>query len=276
MNLSYHNGISRISPWRAHLKSCIFGLAGILMVLASGCAPSREGKVTQFSTIDALMAGVYDGDFSCSQVMRRGDLGLGTFDCLDGEMVVVDGVIYQVTSDGKVRRAKGYVETPFAAVTRFRPDQFAESRGLMSMAAMERQLDRLCPNKNGIYAIRIRGEFPTMKTRSVAAQSKPYRKLVEVAKEQSVFALGLVRGTLVGFRFPTSFRGINVPGYHLHFVSDDRRSGGHVLDFVAAPGARIETSHCTRFEMVLPGDQSDFSRAALGSDRPADLDFVER
>jgi len=249
--------------------------AGCALVLAAGCACSREGKVAQFSTIDALLAGVYDGEFSTAEVARHGNLGLGTFDRLDGEMVV-DGKIYQVTADGAVHRVPGSLHTPFATVTRFRPDQTVRPASPLSLSALERTLDRLCPNPNGIYAIRIRGDFSGVKTRSVKAQEKPYRELVEAVKDQSVFALGTVRGTVVGFRFPAYFKGINAPGYHLHFLSEDRRRGGHLLGLTVSAGAVIETRACSRFEMFLPGSKSGFSRAALDRDRSTDLQKVER
>ncbi|MFZ4778870.1 MAG: acetolactate decarboxylase [Terrimicrobiaceae bacterium] len=251
-------------------------IAVIGLLALAGCAASREAKVTQFSTIDALMAGVYDGDFSCAQVARSGNLGLGTFDKLDGEMVVLDGRVYQVKSDGKVYRPTGALHTPFAAVTRFRKNQESRTGNILTLAELQKVLDRLCPSQNGIYAIRIDGEFPAVKTRSVTAQKKPYRELVEVTKEQSVFALGPVKGTLVGFRFPAYFKGLNVPGYHLHFLANDRRSGGHVLDLTMAAGATVETSHCTRFDMFLPGSVGAFSRANLTRDRSEEVKKVER
>ncbi len=259
-----------------HTSRHLAVIAVIGLLALTGCAANREAKVSQFSTIDALMAGVYDGDFSCAQVARSGNLGLGTFDKLDGEMVVLDGRIYQVKSDGKVYRAPGALLTPFAAVTRFRKDQESRTKNFLTLAELQKALDRLCPNPNGIYAIRIDGEFPAVKTRSVTAQKKPYRELVEATKEQSVFALGPVKGTLVGFRFPAYFKGINVPGYHLHFLANDRRSGGHVLDLTMAAGATVETSHCSRFDMSLPGSEGDFSRANLSRDRSAEVKKVER
>jgi acetolactate decarboxylase len=246
------------------------------LILCAGCAGSREAGITQFSTIDALLAGVYDGEFSCAQVARHGSLGLGTFDRLDGEMVVVDGVVYQARADGTVRRVPGSLRTPFATVARFQSNRCGRTGSAMSLAALEHALDRLCPNPNAIYAIRIRAEFSDMKTRSVTAQKKPYRELVKVVKDQSVFELGAVRGTVVGFRFPAYFKGINAPGYHLHFLAQDRRSGGHILDLKLPAGAMIETSDCRRFEMLLPGSQGGFARVALDRDRSNELQKVER
>ncbi len=60
-------------------------------------------------------------------------------------------------------------------------------------------------------------------------QHKPYPPLVEVVEGQPTFEFRDVRGSLVGFRFPDHARGLNVPGYHFHFITDDRTAGGHVL-----------------------------------------------
>ncbi len=245
-------------------------------VLLAGCASVPPGKVTQFATIDALLAGVYDGEFTCAQVVKNGDLGLGTFDKLDGEMVLVDGRIYQVTSDGTVRRVSRSLSTPFATVTRFKPKKAFRAGSSMTMAAMERALDHACANPNGVYSIRIRGEFPAIKLRSVPAQTKPYRELVEVAKEQTVFPPGPNRGTLVGFRFPEYFRGINAPGYHLHFLSDDKKTGGHVLDVTIGADSMIEIAEAPQFELFFPRSEGAFSQAALGHDRSDELRKVER
>lgn len=253
-----------------------FFTAILALALLAGCAGGNGEKITQFSTIDALLAGVYDGSFTCRRVARNGNVGLGTFDRLDGEMVVVDGIVYQVPSNGTVRRAPGSLTTPFACVAKFRPSHTNRTTEALSYPALQQTLDRLCPDPNSIYAIRIRGEFPIMKARSVAAQKKPYRELVEVVGGQSIFNLGPARGTLVGFRFPKSFRGVNVPGYHLHFLSADRKTGGHVLDLTIAPGALIEASDGRRFEMFLPGPEGGFSRAALDRDRSAELHKVEQ
>lgn len=221
------------------------------LILTAACT-TGGGKVSQFATLSALMDGVYDSEFTCAEVARRGDLGLGTFERLDGEMVVVDGTIYQVTIDGSVHRVPGAMRTPFATVTRFRPEQTVKTTSAIPLAGLEAVLDHLCPDPDAIYAFRIRGEFPIMKTRSVPPQSKPYPRLLEVVKMQTVFALGPVRGTLVGFRFPQTFAGINAPGYHFHFLADDRASGGHVLDLTAASGLEISLAPAPHYELFLP------------------------
>ena len=251
-------------------------VGAILLALAGlgGCAGSApRDTVTQVSTIDALLAGAYDGQLSVRQLLQYGDTGIGTFDKLDGEMVLLDGVVYQVRADGKVYRPPLDLMTPFAAVVHFRADRSFPVARAMSFAQFEQAIDRRCPNKNTFYAIRARGTFARMKTRSVPAQKKPYPALVEVAKRQPVFEMTNVSGRLVGFRCPPFVKGINVPGYHLHFITDDQRAGGHVLDFAMKQG-HVELDVCNRFVMLLP--HGNGAPLDLSKDRAAELEQVEK
>jgi len=230
------------------------GLIGLVM-FSAGCA-GPQATVSQFGTLDGLMVGEFDGTASCSEIRKRGDLGLGTFDRLDGEMVVLDGKIFQVTADGVVHQPQGSVTSPFAAVTRFVPDRTAVTQSTLTLPQLEATLGRLCPDPDRIYSLRIRGEFPALTLRSVPAQSKPYRGLVEVIKDQTVFHTGPIRGTLVGFRFPVAFKGINASGTHLHFLSDDKKSGGHVLDVETGAGALVEVATADKFELFYPSERT--------------------
>jgi acetolactate decarboxylase len=103
-----------------------------------------------------------------------------------------------------------------------------------------------------VGAVRFDGSFEFVRARSVPRQDPPYRPLAEVAAEQHVFSFKDVRGTLVGFRFPDYASGVEVPGYHLHFITEDRRRGGHVLDYRARSGRlRIDTSSELHVELPL-------------------------
>ena len=198
-------------------------------MLIVGCGGGNE-RIYQYSTMNALMAGCYQGQFRCGELTNRGDFGIGTFDKLDGEMVLVDGTVYQVRADGRVGRPSQDLLTPFAVVTRFDCDQQIRLQGKYSWADLQEEIDDRLPSENIFYAVRIEGEFEYVRTRSVPAQQKPYPKLTEVVKEQPVFEIAGTRGVLVGFRCPDYIFPLNVPGYHLHFVSDRRNCGGHLLD----------------------------------------------
>jgi acetolactate decarboxylase len=186
---------------------------------------------------------------------------LAHFDGLDGEMVGVDGRFFQVRSDGTVALASNDAMTPFAVVTNFKPDQSIAIRGPASMAQLTTALDQMLPSRNYFYAVKIHGQFSFVTARSVSRQVKPYPTLAQAIAQQSIFPLHNVRGTLVRFRSPAFEKGINQPGYHFHFISEDEKSGGHALDFdICDAIAEIQTIR--RHSKVLPDDEQ-FREASL-------------
>ena len=204
----------------------------------------------QTSTIDALLEGEYDGDVSFAELEERGDFGLGTLDALDGEMIALDGSFYQVKSDGLAYAIDGLARTPFAAVTFFEPNLSRALATPMDFGTFCAHLDLLVGGEASCYAVRVDGDFEYVKTRSIPRQHKPYPPLAEVVKHQPTFELHDVRGSLVGFRFPHYAQGLNVAGYHFHFITADRSAGGHVLEFTLARGElRIDSEADLRLEL---------------------------
>ena len=191
----------------------------------------------QTSTIDALLDGNYDGDVSFAELAERGDFGLGTLDALDGEMISLDGHFYQVKSDGVAQPVDGRTKTPFAVVTFFESVRPRTPEAAMDFTALCELVDKLLNDKSVCCAVRVDGHFSHVKTRSVPRQRKPYPPLAEVVKNQPAFELHDVSGSLVGFRFPDYAQGLNVAGYHFHFITEDRSAGGHVLGCRLTEGA---------------------------------------
>ena len=190
----------------------------------------------QTSTIDALLEGRYDGDVSFAELEEHGDFGLGTLEALDGEMVALDGSFYQVKADGRAYAIDGGTRTPFAVVTFFEPGLSQRLTGPMDLATFCTRLDLLVGGEASCYAVRVDGRFEYVKTRSVPRQRRPYPPLAKVVEHQPTFELRDVSGSLVGFSFPRYAQGLNVAGYHFHFITADRSSGGHVLGFTLARG----------------------------------------
>ena len=250
-------------------------LAGLALgLLAAGCAGPKGNAVFQTSTIDALLAGTYDGDVTLRELGRQGDFGIGTFDNLDGEMVLLDGIFHQIKADGKVYWPGMDVETPFAAVCWFRPLPGTAVPMGADMEGVEAMIDGLAPSQNYFQAIRIDGHFKFVRTRSVPAQERPYPPLKEVATKQPVFERENVAGTIVGFRCPPYVAGVNVPGYHLHFLSQDRSFGGHVLAFEIQTG-HAQVAELDEFAMRLPRT-ADFAGVDLTRNRQQELKGVEK
>ncbi len=228
----------------------------------------------QVSTINALLEGVYDGDTEYGTLKQYGDFGIGTFSGLDGEMIELDGEIYQVKADGVAYPVNDTTTTPFAAVTFFETDTRKNISEPMNMTLTEEYLSEMMPNKNIMYGIKINGTFEYVKTRSVPKQEKPYPKLVEVTKNQPTFEIEQVNGVIVGYWLPAYVDGINVPGYHLHFINEDRTAGGHVLEFDIIEG-EVEIDNTYDFFMDLP-ESNDFQDVDLSSDKASELEQVEK
>lgn len=199
----------------------------------------------QASTIGALLGGAYDGDLSFAELAEHGDLGLGTLNGLDGEMVALDGEFFRADVAGRIEPVGPDAKTPFAVVTRFEPTIDAALGGALDHDDLLAGLDELIPAGASSCAIRLDGRFELVRARSVPRQDPPYRPLTAVVAEQHVFELRDVLGTMVGFRFPAYVEGIEVSGYHLHFVDEARERGGHVL------GSR---SHGLRVRLDLSDD----------------------
>ena len=207
--------------------------------------------VFQTSTIDALLEGAYDGDVSFAELREHGDFGLGTLNAVDGEMIALEGRFYRAAPpDGAIIEIPDSDRTPFAVVIFFEPDATDKLDGPLDHAGLLERIDAALPGGE-CQAVRVEGRFERVSARSVPRQSKPYPPLAEVAAAQSVFELVDVEGTLVGFRFPTYAEGIELPGYHLHFLSKDRSRGGHVLDCRLVHG-RLALERSSDLHLELP------------------------
>jgi acetolactate decarboxylase len=228
----------------------------------------------QASTIGALLDGAYEGDLTFAGLAEHGDLGLGTLNGLDGEMIALDGRFYRADVDGAVSEVGMRERTPFAVVTRFEPTIDTRLEGSLDHRELMGQLDALIPADAASCAIRVDGRFELVRARSVPRQSPPYRPLTEVVLEQNVFELAEVEGTMLGFRFPDYVEGIEVGGFHLHFISADRGRGGHVLSSRSnGPRARLDPSSELHIELPPSVDLADPGLAAATH---AAVEAVER
>ncbi len=252
----------------------------LFVVSIAGCKSQSKSQIFnysgiyQYSTIDALLAGVYDGELSCNDLTDHGNFGIGTFDKLDGEMILLDGIIYQIKADGQVYTPATNINTPFATVCNFDPKLEIALPDNINFDQLKQILDTNLTNPNLFQAIRIDGSFSYMHTRSVPGQKKPYPPLAEVTANQPEFEMNNISGTIVGFRCPDYVKGINVPGYHLHFISSGHNRGGHILDFT------LQTGNCkaltiANYQLELPANSEDFNNTNLNLDRSDQLDKVE-
>jgi acetolactate decarboxylase len=226
----------------------------------------------QVSTSTALVEGIYQGAVRVGTLREHGDLGLGTFENLDGEMVIVDGHFFHVRSDGSVQEAGDDVLSPFAVITRFTPDAHVDLEQCPDLSHLIAQFNGLRNSANIFYALRVDGHFDYVHVRAMCRTQEGVA-LTQAAAVQPDFEFRDVSGTLVGFWTPEYAKTLNVPGYHLHFVSRDHTRGGHLLE---CSGSRLhlQIQREGEFHIALP-ETEDFLRADLRRDPNADLAKAE-
>jgi acetolactate decarboxylase len=218
----------------------------------------------QTSTLAALLDGAYDGDLTIGELRRHGDLGLGTFDGLNGEMVMIDGEVWRARVDGTVERAGDDERTPFAVVTPFAAEVTVVVERELSHEELLALATAQAPPGSRMQALRFDGRLAAVHARSVPRQPEPYLPLVEAARSQREFMLEQLDGSLVGFCFPASASGIELPGFHLHAIAADRSRGGHVLSARVGPGV-LQLGALTDLHMELPPG-IELPDAAAGGD----------
>jgi len=246
----------------------------LTVTLSGGCLQQlNRDSLYQSSTLGALSEGIYDGETTIGELKKYGDTGIGTFNALDGEMIACEGRFYQVKYDGSVVEVDDGAKTPFALIKRFQPDRTL-SGGSLNYSGLISYLDANLLTGNIFYAVKITGNFSYVKTRSVQRQKPPYPRLIDAVKNQSIFEFKNVRGTIVGFRFPDYAAGINMPGYHLHFISSDRKSGGHLLD-CAMKNASIELDYSHDIYLIVP-ESGLFYKMKPQKDGKKELEQIEK
>ncbi len=227
----------------------------------------------QVSTSSALVDGVFQGCLNVESLLQHGDFGLGTFDSLDGEMIVLGGECFQARSDGTVALAPADELTPFAVVTNFTADDSDQLSAVASWWDLIDQLDRHRESENSFVGIRVSGLFTQLSLRA-ACKSVPGLDLVEATEHQAEFEFTDIAGTLVGFWSPHFAGAVSIAGYHLHFISDDRAHGGHVLD-LAGDELALELHRVNDLHLAIPETQ-EFLSAALQADNDDALEIAER
>lgn len=259
------------------MKIIIYLLLLVVPFSWAGCAGphGNDDTLFQISTINALLDGDYTGSMTFGELKRHGTFGLGTVDKLDGEMIGLEGSFYQIKTDGVAYPVPNSMTTPFAVVTVFDADTTLSSRDGMDYEGLKKYLDEAIPDKTIFYAVKINGTFNYIKTRSVPKQQEPYPPLVEVVREQTIFEFHDIEGTIVGFRCPDSVKGVNVPGYHLHFITEDRQAGGHLLACQLHAGT-IAIDYTSEFYMVLPEHENTPQKSDFSKDRSEELKKVEQ
>ena len=231
--------------------------------------PAADHVAYQAGTLQALMEGHLGGDATVGDVLAHGDLGIGTVQHVAGELVIVDGEAYVVDAEGVVSPVDPATPTPFAVACRFSDVAHLDVNTPLDLPGFRAAVDDLLPGHVDVVAVRATGVVAGLRLRSIHAQQPPYPPLAAVIEHQTEWTVASARGTVVGFRFPDAIAGIEAPGHHLHFLSDDRTTGGHVLDMTLQRG-RVAVDGGEELHVELPdhialGVPGDAERGAIRS-----------
>ena len=219
---------------------------------------NNDDSMYQVSLMQAFMHGEYNGVVTVGDFKKHGDTGLGTFEGVNGEMIILDGEVYQAAANGSINVMSDDETIPFGTITKFDEDGTIDDISATDFNDLTRQLDDEIKkfSSNNMYLIKIKGNFSNIKVRSVQKQEQPYKEFTEVAAvDQKVFDYTNQEGTIVAIYFPEYMNELNMHGWHLHFLSDDKTKGGHVLGFNDFKGSgQVDEIH--EFKMILPTDDT--------------------
>ncbi len=238
--------------------------------------PKRNSENILFTAglANSLIGGLYDGYYPYSELKKHGDFGLGAPDKLDGELLIFNGKIYQTQYTGKTFEVKDTAKTPFAVVNFFHADKTFKVTKQMNKQVLFHYIDSILDNPNGMYAIHISGNFRYLKTRAFEpVDTKPYSPLAEMLDKQHFFEFKNQRGDLVGQRLPAYMEGANITGFHVHFLSEQKDKGGHIIDFLT-DHVTVEIDLLSSFIVDVP-NTTDFNKFDFNKDQKADVKSVE-
>lgn len=232
--------------------------------------------IYQVALLQSLTQGYYDGIIKVSELKEHGDTGIGTFEGVNGEMIVLDGKVYQALGDGTVKEADENETVPFSNVTFFDSDIKENLKDIKNVDSLKGALDKIVDKngKNMFYVVKINGTFDKMFVRSELKQEKPYKTLDKALEtDQREFNYENIKGTVVGLYCPDYMSGLNALGWHFHFISDDKAKGGHILDLNFG-NADAELDITPKFDMKLSDDEV-FQGMELSKDVSKEIKKVE-
>lgn len=234
------------------MKKILIGCLCLVFSLYSCQESEKEvpaSNMLQIASFDYFASGQYDGVYPLGELLQKADFGIGTVDGLDGEMIVKDGKAYQVPYTGQVTFINATVMLPFAMMCDFKPDTVFT---YTDKTPLYKKIDELIHDSTKLLAIEIQGRYSSLTTRSVRKQVKPYKKITDVlATDQVVFYPHNLNGVALGYRIPERCISINPAGYHIHYISNDEKEGGHVLDFMT-DSVTVSIQVLDNIELVWP------------------------
>ncbi|MFT3904124.1 MAG: acetolactate decarboxylase [Niabella sp.] len=241
----------------------------------TGTAQAKHNVLYNYGVIDAFVGGLFRGSLPIKDLKLKGDFGLGAPDMLDGELTMLNGKAYQTKATGETVVLDNEHKTSYSTVTFFKADTVFYVNNATEQKELLEIIESKLTNKNAMYSIKISGAFSYVKTRAFPpVKEEPFPVLSTILDRQQFFDNQNTAGTLVGYHFPEYLNGIQISGFHLHFLSTDKKQGGHVLDF-KGQNMKIEIAELKSFELEVP-KTNDFQNFKFRKKHNEDLERVEQ
>ena len=253
----------------------IFTLSCIISLIIGGCSDDattgkptekashpQPGELYHYSIWAALVNKIYDGNLTVTEAKTHGNIGLGTYNGVDGELIMLDGVLYQVPYTGEVKIAGDSMHIPYLNATFFDADFSFDISETMNYDSLRKRIQVHFPSRNYFYAFKVHGEFDSLRLGTSYKQEKPYQEgLDSLLSKRPIFDHTHITGTMIGFYCPDFIGDINVAGFHFHFLSDDKKVGGHMLEFKGKK-FKVGVDKLNSYRFILP-ETADFDTANL-------------
>ena len=261
----------------------LLALSLFFIIFSNVCAQSSSDNIffgrdviNQVSLLQGLTFGDYNGSVPVARLKELGDTGIGTFDALNGELIMLEGIVYRAAYDGSIEIVSDEETVPFSNVTFFDIDERIQVEDIDNVNTLKEVLNKKVSEsgENSFYMVKVEGVFNTMNVRSELPQTKPYKPLAVVLEtDQTFFDYENIEGTVVGLYCPPYMEDLNAVGWHFHFISEDRQAGGHVLD-LSAEDVDVSIDRSDYFAIVLPNNEM-FNNFDLTIDQSKDIKKVE-
>lgn len=232
-------------------KSMFAALTFSLISSAAFSAEPIENTIEQYGFPLALVNQIYTGDMTPIDMLKKGQFGLGTADNLDGELVALDGVVYKIELDGSLIKAPADLSAPYMTMFKFNPSKHIVLKEVNSLAELGEKLTAQMTSKNSFYAYKITGTFSHLKMASAEKVENDSVPLMEYLKTRVMYTKENIKGTLVGLYTPEYLGNISIPGMHFHFVSSDKKLGGH-LEGISFEQVNVDIEEINKINLTLP------------------------
>lgn len=240
----------------------------------------KKSRIFQHNSYRTLYGGFYEGTITAREALKHGAIGIGTLDGADGEVIILNGTMYHGDSDNHVNLVSSDKTLPYVALLDHQA-QFEltaddlDFEKLLSAMRLDSPLQRPSEsgqssaesakmtenisNPNVPYSIKIDGLFKQVEITSKTPNNTSGTPYLDILSKQPHFTKENVEGTIVGIWSPKHLESLYGSGFHLHFISADRKFGAHLANFTSGK-VHVEFGQIDQMKQEFASDNAIFDQ----------------